>query len=110
MKVLNLISEDYILLTNEASNDLIFVGIYVSDLLSNVLRQAKPENGLVTTLANMNTIAVASMLDLALVIFCEGKVPSVEMIFKANEEGIALISSSKTAVEVILDLHQISAI
>jgi len=106
MKVSNLISNDYRLLTNEASSQTIFVGIYVSDLLSNVLRQAKPENGLITTLANMNTIAVASMLDLALVIFAEGKMPTQEMISKANQEGIALLSSYKMAHEIVIDLHQ----
>lgn len=105
MKVSNLVLKGYQLLTDEETADLIFVGIYVSDLLSNVLRQAKPENGLVTTLTNMNTIAVASMLDLAMVIFSEGKMPSQEMISKANQEGIALLSSHKMAHEIVIDLH-----
>lgn len=77
------------------------VGLYASDLLSNVLRHAEAKNALVTTLSNMNVIAVASLANLPLVIFSEGQEPSEAMVEKANEEGVALLVAKEDSVQVI---------
>ncbi|HRY78167.1 MAG TPA: hypothetical protein P5154_05325 [Candidatus Izemoplasmatales bacterium] len=81
-----------------------FSGCYAGDLLSVVLKSAKAGNLLVTIITNINTVAVAVLADLPAILFCEGAVPSGEMIRKAEEEQIALLSTGLTSVEVILDL------
>lgn len=110
MKIASLLNSDYKLLTNQEGISIDFEGCYVSDLLSNVLKQAKSENGLITTLSNMNVIAVASLLTLPFVLFCEGKLPSEEMIQKADEEGIALLTTTELAIDAILRFHSLGAL
>lgn len=81
--------------------DRIITGFYCGDLLSFVMGHAKTGEILLTITNNMNTIAVASLLDLPGIIFCEGVEPTREMIKKADEENILLLSTHKTKVEVL---------
>ena len=48
----------------------------------------------------MNVIAVASLHDMACVICPEGMKPDADVLDKADEEGIAVISSPYTAYKV----------
>lgn len=98
---------NYNILTQHA-DEIRFHGVYVSDLLSNVLRNAKEQDILVTTIANMNTVAVASLKDLSAVIFAEGKSIGADLIEKANQEGITLLLSNKSAYQIALDLGRLS--
>lgn len=88
--------------------EVLFHSVYVSDLLSNVLRNAKEGDILVTTIANLNTIAVASLKELSAVIFAEDKVISEDMIEKALEEGVCLLVTPKSAYQIALDLGKLS--
>ncbi len=110
MKIINLLKLNYQNYTTDILLENQFESCYVSDLLSNVLKQGKEDFGLITTLVNMNVIAVASLLSLPFVLFCEGKTPTQEMIEKANIEGIALLSSNGTAMEAILAMNRIGAL
>lgn len=47
-------------------------GAYCGDLLSMVMGRAKENDAFVTVMANVNTIAVAVLADVACVILCEG--------------------------------------
>lgn len=76
-------------------------GFYCGDLLSFVMGHAKNGEVLLTITCNMNTIAVASLLELPVIIFCEGVKPLKEMIEKAQEEKIVLLSTTKTKVEIL---------
>lgn len=76
--------------------------LYISDLLSWVMGHAKDDNTvLLTVLNSINVIAVAVLLDFSAVVFCEGVIPTQDVINKAIEEGIPLFttdtSSSKLA-------------
>ena len=94
------------ILTNDQS-DVFFEGIYAGDLLSNVMSHARENNLLLTIMSNMNTIAVACLLDLPIILFAEGVIPTDEMIDKANEEKIMLISSKYSVVDIIRKLYGI---
>lgn len=78
-----------------------FDGFYAGDLLSFVMSHAKQGNILLTITNNLNSIAVAELLELPGIIFCEGIVPSEEMIKKASEENISLFTTNKSKVEII---------
>lgn len=78
-----------------------FDGFYAGDLLSFVMSHAKQGNILLTITNNLNSIAVAELLELPGIIFCEGTVPSEEMIKKASEENISLFTTNKSKVEII---------
>jgi hypothetical protein len=106
MIVSDLSNNGYLLLTKPLPDETITSGIYCGDLLSFVLSGAKAGNILVTIIANLNTIAVASLVDLPVIIFAQGVHVSKEMIIKAEQEMIVLMSSSMTSAEIIIDLVQ----
>jgi predicted transcriptional regulator len=105
MTVKDLITKEYQLLTNEVTLDNYFNGCYSTDLLSAAISSAKPNNILITIISNQNTIAVAMMIDLLLVIIAENKTVSKEMIDKANEENICILKTKYKTFEVIIDLY-----
>ena len=66
---------------------------YACDLLSWVIGRARFNAALVTVMTNVNVIAVASMADLSCVILSEGVKLDENAIQKAEENGIAVLSS-----------------
>jgi serine kinase of HPr protein (carbohydrate metabolism regulator) len=83
-------------------------GGYTSDLLSCVMAGAKSNNIWVTLQAHMNIIAVASMLDVAAVIITENAQPEPNVITKANEQNIILLSTSKFSYEICGKLWELN--
>ncbi len=67
---------------------------YMSDLLSCVMTGAKPGSIWVTLIANINIVAVASLLELPAIIITENAQPNQETIERANMEGIVLLSTN----------------
>ncbi len=68
-------------------------GIYVSDLLSDVLAHAKEDDLWVTLQGHPNIIAVASMKDLSGIVLVNGRSPEDETLRKANEEEIPIMTT-----------------
>lgn len=93
------------LTTNENTLNNSFEGIYVGDLLSNIMANIDEDNLLVTIMCNMNTIAVASLKDVPMIVFCENKQATEEMINKANELNIAIIQTKDSAAEVLRKIY-----
>ncbi|NMB54322.1 MAG: serine kinase [Leptolinea sp.] len=74
---------------------------YSSDLLSCVMAGA-PRHGIWVTLqAHGNIVAVAALLELAAVIITEGAMPDENTIQKANDEGVILLSSTRSSFDII---------
>lgn len=68
---------------------------YASDLLSCVMAGAKAQSVWVTLQAHANVVAVAALLEVSAVIITEEAMPEPDIIAKANEEGITLLSTSQ---------------
>jgi hypothetical protein len=79
-------------------------GGYASDLLSCVMAGAKAGNVWVTLQAHPNVVAVASLIELAAVIITEGTAPDPETVRKAEQEGIALLTTDKTTFTIVAEL------
>ena len=73
---------------------------YACDLLSWVMANGRQGCAWVTIQTHMNVIALASLHDMACVIFPESVSPDEAPAKKAAEEGIALIKSPLTAYEI----------
>lgn len=106
MKIASILQSEYRLATRAGSDQSEYSGLYAGDLLSVVMKSARPQNVLVTVMANMNAVAVASLIDLPAIIFCEGCKATPEMIQRAERESIALIETPRKAVDVIVDLDR----
>jgi predicted transcriptional regulator len=73
------------------SNDI--TGGYVSDLLSDVIGNAKEGQVWITLQTHQNVIAVASLKDLSAVIIVRGNIPEADTIIKSNLENIPVLST-----------------
>jgi hypothetical protein len=73
---------------------------YASDLLSDVMANAKADGVLVTVQAHKNAIAVASLVGLAAIIVCNSRPLPEDMLEAAKAEGVALFRSAQGAFEV----------
>ena len=88
MRVIEILDkiEGKILTSN--NKDAFFEGIYAGDLLSHVMAHAKENNLFLTIMSNLNTIAVACLLDMPVIVLAENVKPTEEMIYKADDENI----------------------
>ena len=80
---------------------------YTCDLLSWVLAHGKQGMAWVTMQTHVNVIAVAVLMEMACVILSEGVVLEEAAMSKAREEGIAVLTSDKTAYELAGMMMQI---
>ena len=70
------------------------------DLLSWVMAHGQAGMAWITVQTHMNVIAVASLMEMSAVIIPEGIEMEAPSLAKAKEEGIAVLSSGKTAFEL----------
>jgi predicted transcriptional regulator len=68
-------------------------GGYVSDLLSDVMGNAREGQIWITLQTHQNIIAVASLKDLAAIIIVKGMVPEADTIEKSIQENIPVLST-----------------
>ena len=73
---------------------------YTSDLLSDVMANAKSEGVLVTIQAHKNTVAVASLVNLAAIVVCNGRPVPEDMLEAAKAEGVAVFLTDRSQFEV----------
>ncbi len=72
---------------------------YISDLLSDVLAHAGPGVLWVTIQTHRNVISVASMKDVAAVLFPCGRRPEPSIVAEAQKEGIVLLTTRLSTYE-----------
>ncbi|MFH1035556.1 MAG: [Fe-Fe] hydrogenase large subunit C-terminal domain-containing protein [Pseudomonadota bacterium] len=78
---------------------------YISDLLSDVMANAKPGALWLTIQTHQNVVAVAVLKELAAVILVGGRQPAEETAAKAEQEGVPVLSSSEGAFGLAGKLH-----
>ena len=74
---------------------------YTSDLLSCVMTGAEAEGIWVTLIANINIVAVASLLEIPAIIITENAQPDAATIARANREGIVLLSTPAGSYQIV---------
>lgn len=80
-------------------------GAYAGDLLSWVMGNASEGNVFVTIMTNVNVVAVATLIGMSCVVFCEG-VPVPEDVRQAAvQKGVNLIASKLPTYEFCAALH-----
>jgi predicted transcriptional regulator len=82
-------------------------GGYSSDLLSDVMGNIKDANVWITLQTHKNVMAIASLRDTSAVILVKGLQPDVDMLEKANEEGIPVLVTDMETFEVTGKLYQL---
>ena len=87
-------------LTGETGLDNPVSAGYACDLLSWVMAHGQAGMAWITVQTHMNVIAVASLMEMSAVIIPEGIEIEAPSLTKAREEGITVLSSSRTAFEL----------
>ncbi len=80
-------------------------GGYVSDMLSDVIANAKEGAVWVTFQSHLNIVAVASLKGISGIILVNDRVPALETIRKAAAENIPIMTSSLTAFDLVGKLY-----
>lgn len=81
-------------------------GVYVGDLLSWVMGRAQSEQAWVTIMSNINIVAVASLAELSCIVLAEGVHPDDNAKQSAEQKGINIVTTEKTAFEVAVALSE----
>lgn len=85
------------LLSQDISNDdidLNLKGVFCCDLLSIAMSKASKDYAWVTIMANVNTVAVASLAEIKCIFLAEDVLPVDQMLKKATENDILVFKSS----------------
>lgn len=94
-------------LTDNKSMDREISGVYICDLLSWVMSHANKGDAWITVHTHINVVAVAVLAEIPCIIVPEGINVEESTIYKANEEGIAILSSDKTAYQIAVEISKI---
>ena len=81
-------------------------GVYIGDLLSWVMGKAQCDNAWITIMSNINTLAVATLTDVACVILAEGVTLEDDVKNAAEQKGINVIASQYSAYDTALILNK----
>lgn len=82
-------------------------GAYCSDLLSWVMGHAKADNVWVTIMTNKNVLAVASLIDVSVVIICESAEVNEEFLSTAKDKEINVLRSALDSYTVCARLSRL---
>jgi len=82
-------------------------GAYCSDLLSDVIANARAGNALITVLTHQNVIGVAALVGLSAVIMTGGMLPEESAILAANKQGIPVFTTELSSFETAGRVHRL---
>ncbi len=82
-------------------------GVYVSDMVSDIITGAKANHLLVTLQTHKSLIAAANLVDVAAIVFVRGKKPAEDVVELATKAGIALLGTDKDTWSFALKLGEL---
>lgn len=80
--------------------------IFCCDLLSIAMSKAPADSVWVTVMGNRNTLAVASLADVACIVLAEGVSLDESTLAKAKEEEIAVLATDLPVFDAALKIYQ----
>lgn len=84
-------------------------GCYIGDLLSWVIGRAEEDDAWITIMSNANTVAVASLTQVACVILAEGVELESGIVKTAEQNGINVLKSELSSFKTALLLKDLDA-
>ena len=81
-------------------------GVYISDMVSDVIANAKAGNLLVTVQIHNNVIAAANLVDLSGIIVTQGKLPADDVVKMAEKAEIPIFSTDLNRWQVATKLYE----
>ena len=81
-------------------------GVYISDMVSDVIANAKAGNLLVTVQIHNNVIAAANLVDICGIVVTQGKLPADDVIKMAEKAEIPIYSTDLNRWQVATRLYE----
>jgi predicted transcriptional regulator len=81
-------------------------GVYISDMVSDVIANAKAGNLLVTVQVHANALAAANLVDICAIVLAQGKRPADDVIRMATKAEISIFSTALSRWQVATKLYE----
>jgi hypothetical protein len=81
-------------------------GGYVSDLLSDVMANAQDGDAWITMQKHVNTVAVAQLKNLAVIVIVNGRQPEPDTVARAAEHGVSVVLTPLAAFDAAGRLYE----
>ena len=82
-------------------------GVFISDMVSDVMAGAKPGALWVTTQTHKNVVAAANLVDISAVVVTRGKAVAQETLEMADRAEISILSTDLETYELVGELHKL---
>ncbi len=105
MKALELAEKLNLTIFNQGEDKLI-TGVYCCDLLSVVMGKGKADSAWVTVMGNINSAAVAVLVDIGVIVLAENTKPDENLINKAKDENLTILGSAEPIFETALKIYK----
>jgi len=92
---------------NPGDTDRTLTKVFCCDLLSIAMGRAPRDGVWVTVMGNRNTLAVASLTEVACLVLAEGATFDESTLAQAKEEGIAVLTTELPVFDIALQIHQL---
>lgn len=83
-------------------------GAYIGDLLSWVMGKADQGNVWITIMSNINTVAVATLVDVSCILLAEDVFPDEGVLQTAMAKGVNILSTPLSAFEAALRISALT--
>ncbi|MBN1824682.1 MAG: hypothetical protein JW958_00365 [Candidatus Eisenbacteria bacterium] len=80
-------------------------GVFISDMVSDIVAGVHAGNLLLTIQTHKSLIASANLVDVSAVVYVRGKRPAEDVIELANRAGISLFTTDQDAWKLAIRLH-----
>jgi predicted transcriptional regulator len=81
-------------------------GVYISDMVSDVIANAKAGDLLVTVQVHANALAAANLVDICAIVVAQGKKPGDDVIRMAEKAEISIFSTALSRWQVATKLYE----
>ena len=81
--------------------------VFCCDLLSIAMAKAPKDGVWVTVMGNRNTLAVATLADVACIVLAEGATFDEGTLEQAKAEGIAVVRTESSVFDIALEIYQL---
>ncbi|MFH1747026.1 MAG: DRTGG domain-containing protein [Planctomycetota bacterium] len=81
-------------------------GVYISDMVSDIITGAMANGLLVTLQTHKSLIAAANLVDVAAIVFVRGKKPAADVVELAKKAGIGLLGTDLDTWSFAMKLYE----
>jgi len=89
-----------------SGDDREITSVYCCDLLSVVMGKGKADSAWVTVMGNINSAAVAVLVDIGVIVLAENTKPDENLLNKAKDENLTILGSTEPIFETALKIYK----